>query len=700
VTAEGNEQNIRGMLSSGGEPMENFIRTYNWSTTCLGSSEQWPQSLRLTLNLCLSSHSPMAIALGQSLTLIFNDAWKTLFGSPLTPEALGRSGREVWPHLWSVIGAQLENAFAQKQAITQENCRLLIDRQGHQEIYFTYSGVPLLEETGEVSGIFITATETTSSVQQQQRHQVIELPHSSGQEILRQSEERLRLASEVSRLGIWDWDLKRNVLTWNQQCKALFGLANNLPMSYKAFLSALHPDDRELFYTAFRSALRPPGRLEVEYRIIWSNGEVRWLSTFGLATFAGRESCGSDQCSSDQSDSVSSGELDLASTERAGEAIRFTGTFLDITEQKQTNLEYAQLLEREQQYTDRLKRLAEAAVAIHSALSLHERLQLITDQARSIIQAHQCVTSTIADETGAQAIYATSLSDHYQPWQKKDFQPDHTGLYRMICRTQRPIRLTQSELESHPDGDMISQSACYSPIQGWLAAPLTSQNGKNIGLIQLSDKSEGEFTEEDEAILVQLAQMAAAAIDNAHLYEASEQANQIKDDFLAILSHELRSPLNAILGWSKLLQAQQFDKTTTLRALETIERNAQLQTQLIEDLLDVSRILRNKICLQIAPVNPIEPMTAAIETMSLAAEAKAIEIIPRFDPDIGLVPGDSSRLQQIFWNLLSNAIKFTPQGGQVTVELKRSQTHVHIQVSDTGKGISAEFLPYIFDHFR
>jgi len=163
-------------------------------------------------------------------------------------------------------------------------------------------------------------------------------------------------------------------------------------------------------------------------------------------------------------------------------------------------------------------------------------------------------------------------------------------------------------------------------MRGWLAAPLTSRNGKNLGLIQLSDKYEGEFNAEDEAILVQLAQMASTAIDNAQLYEESQRANRIKDEFLAVLSHELRSPLNPILGWSKLLQTNKVDVAKTAQALNIIERNAKLQAGLIDDLLDVSRILRGKISLQICPVDLPSTIQAAMETVRLAAQAKSIDL--------------------------------------------------------------------------
>ncbi len=182
--------------------------------------------------------------------------------------------------------------------------------------------------------------------------------------------------------------------------------------------------------------------------------------------------------------------------------------------------------------------------------------------------------------------------------------------------------------------------------------------------------------------------------------EAAERANRIKDEFLAVLSHELRSPLNPILGWSKLLQRGNLDATKTATALVTIERNARLQAQLIDDLLDISRILSGKLSLNAMSVDLNMVISAALETVRLAAEAKSLQIQTTFSPSQGMVIGDSGRLQQVIWNLLSNAVKFTPQGGQITVRLTQSGTHAQIQVTDTGKGINPDFLPYVFEHFR
>jgi len=194
-----------------------------------------------------------------------------------------------------------------------------------------------------------------------------------------------------------------------------------------------------------------------------------------------------------------------------------------------------------------------------------------------------------------------------------------------------------------------------------------------------------------------------------------EAAHKVKDQFLAIVSHELRSPLNPILGWSSLLRQGRLDDKQAKYALETIERNAKLQAQLVGDLLDLSRILQGRLTLSVAPVDLELTIRAALETVRLAAEAKSIQIKTYFDPNVGQALGDVTRLQQIVWNLLTNAIKFTPEGGQVDVRLERVEretidesqyieclpaySYAQITVSDTGKGIRSDLLPHVFEYF-
>ena len=183
-------------------------------------------------------------------------------------------------------------------------------------------------------------------------------------------------------------------------------------------------------------------------------------------------------------------------------------------------------------------------------------------------------------------------------------------------------------------------------------------------------------------------------------FAESETLNRMKDEFLAMLSHELRTPLNPILGWTRLLQTRSFSSEQTQSALATIERNAQRQAQLVEDLLDLSQILRGQLKLKLAPVQLIQPINAAIKTARLAAASKSIEIETVLNSHLGYVRGDATRLQQVMENLLSNAVKFTPNGGKVIIRLEQIADEAQITVSDNGKGIKPSFLPFVFERFR
>jgi len=234
-----------------------------------------------------------------------------------------------------------------------------------------------------------------------------------------------------------------------------------------------------------------------------------------------------------------------------------------------------------------------------------------------------------------------------------------------------------------PDG-----SICWVSDRGFVIRDDNGQPYRIAGVAQ--DITERKQIEQEREYLLASEKTAR---------ESAETANRVKDEFLAVLSHELRSPLNPILGWVNLLQSRKFDEQTTAKALATIERNAKLQTQLIEDLLDVSRILRGKMVLNVTRVNLVNVVEAALETVRLAAAAKNIQIQKVFASEV-LVSGDSNRLQQVVWNLLSNAVKFTPTGGRIEVHLQQLESVAQIQVKDTGKGIHNNFLPYVFEYFR
>jgi PAS domain S-box-containing protein len=261
----------------------------------------------------------------------------------------------------------------------------------------------------------------------------------------------------------------------------------------------------------------------------------------------------------------------------------------------------------------------------------------------------------------------------------------------------------------------------HLPVTSYLAVPVVARSGDVIGGLFFGHQEPGIFNERHEQVIEGLAAQAAIAMDNARLYEKSqnavrerdelierekearkmaEVASRSKDEFLSLLSHELRTPLNAILGWSRMLESGPLEPEVFARGVETINRSAKLQARLIEDMLDISRIISGKLRLDAQPVDLTAVINSAVDTLRPAADAKGIRVYVVLDFGAGNILGDPVRLQQVVWNLLSNAIKFTQKSGSVRISLERVNSHIELSVSDTGPGIAEDFLPYVFDRFR
>lgn len=255
----------------------------------------------------------------------------------------------------------------------------------------------------------------------------------------------------------------------------------------------------------------------------------------------------------------------------------------------------------------------------------------------------------------------------------------------IIARLRAGERIEHYEtVRVRKDGSPIDISLTVSPIR--------DANNKIIGASKIArDISQRKLAEKT------LQEQSEA---NERLYREAQESGRLKEEFLATISHELRTPLNAILGWSRILRTGKLKEDETAKALETIERNARAQAQLIDDLLDVSRIITGKLRMDVRPIDPNGFIEAAIDAVNPAAEAKGVRIQKIMDTGEVTVPGDPIRLQQVIWNLLSNAIKFTPRGGRIQVRMERADSHLQIIVADSGQGIPKDFLPHVFDRFR
>ena len=367
--------------------------------------------------------------------------------------------------------------------------------------------------------------------------------------------------------------------------------------------------------------------------------------------------------------------------------------FFDITDRKRAE-------ESTHRQSEQLRRLAEVATRLNAAADVASVTGVVTEEARFLIGSHQAVTSFTSDQNWGQAINRVSLSEKYARWRGYEEKPDGTGIYSQVCRTNKSLRMTQAELEAHPAYERFGMYAPdHPPMRGWLVAPLVGRNGRNLGLIQLSDKVEGEFTQEDEVILVQLAQMASVAVENARLMQDLRDGDRRKDEFLATLAHELRNPLAPIRNGLQIMRLSEGKTEAIEQARTMMERQLGQMVHLVDDLLDVSRISRGKIELRKQRFELAKVVQQAVETSRPAIDEARHDLRITLPPGPIFVEADVTRLTQVFSNLLHNAAKYTDPGGLIHLSVQRQEKEVVVSVQDSGIGIPAHMLPKVFEMF-
>jgi signal transduction histidine kinase len=364
-------------------------------------------------------------------------------------------------------------------------------------------------------------------------------------------------------------------------------------------------------------------------------------------------------------------------------------------------------------HVDALLGLNRAAIVINSQATLDEMLDTITEQACSIVGTHQGSTSLTEPGTGhdegyPQLAISVWLSDKYAAWRGYTAPSRGAASYRLVCDDNRVVRMTDAELTSHPAWANFGQeSDRHPPMNGWLAAPLVASDGSNLGIIQLSDKVGGEFDAADEALIVQLAQMASVAVEKERLQQlaADRDRQQLREELLAGLSHDMQTPLATITGLVDWLGQHLTARTSdgqpgagrdddpTLRTLETLDRQTDHLAGLVQQFLDYSRLQAGRGL----PVgrNPVDLATAVERVVALHGHRHPIRIEAK---DVGIaVPTDPLRLQQVVSNLLSNAVRFAR--GPIVIRTERHGDEVHLHVDDDGPGIAPEDRQAVFDRF-
>jgi signal transduction histidine kinase len=350
--------------------------------------------------------------------------------------------------------------------------------------------------------------------------------------------------------------------------------------------------------------------------------------------------------------------------------------------------------------------LADAAAALAASLDYHETLTRVAELAVPHL-ADWCAVDligeneelgrlTIAHVDPAKAELARQHQARFPADPRSAYGPHH------VIRTGAPVlleQLTDELLIAEAGSEEHLQALRTLGVTSFMVVPIVARGGTLGAMTFVSAQSRRRYSRADLQFAQDVAYRAGLAVDNARAYAEARRANQLKDDFLATLSHELRTPLNAILGYARMLRNGVVEPEKQPRAIEIIERNAASLTQIVADVLDVSRIVSGKLQLRLEPVDLGRIVTDALDTVAPAAEAKGLRLHSHVD-QIGVIDGDAARLQQVVWNLLSNAVKFTPKGGLVQVSAATLDEYVEIVVSDTGCGIPRDFLPFVFERFR
>ncbi len=504
------------------------------------------------------------------------------------------------------------------------------------------------------------------------------------EESLRQSEEVLRaLANSIPQLAFMaDAD---GAMVWlNERWYEYTGVTPDDAAGW-GWERVLDPEVLPAVQEHWQHCLRTGAPFEMEYPIRGADGRYRWFLTRISAV------------------------RDLH-----GRVVRWFGTNTDVDEVKR-----AEHALREESHV--LELLNSTGASLAATRDLRTLLATATDAAAGIAGA-RFGAFFYHGPAGQGRLFTLYTMAGATPAQFQNFgEPQAMALFGPSMAGTGPVR-TGDVTHVHGDGlHWFGLSAGHPAVRSYLAVPVVARSGEILGTMFFGHPEPDMFSERTERIVAGIAAQAAIAIDNSRLYEGAQRAaeerkfllererearaeaertSQMKDEFLATLSHELRTPLSAILGWAQVLRRGGRDGGDLARGLQTIERNARAQAQLIEDLLDMSRITSGKVLLDMQVLAPASFIDAAIETVRPGADAKNIAIDKQYEADPGLVAADPGRLQQVVWNLVSNAIKFTPRDGRVTVRLARRDGHVAITVGDTGIGIKPEFITHVFERFR
>ncbi|MEO8053737.1 MAG: response regulator [Acidobacteriota bacterium] len=496
---------------------------------------------------------------------------------------------------------------------------------------------------------------------------------------LARSQALLADAQRIAQIGTWEYDLRNRTLAWSEELYRLYGLdpAAGDPTP-DAVAAMTVPEDREAVSRELARSRTTGTAFSTEFRIRRPNGAVRVLVADGNVTGSGP--AGAD---------------------------RMVGLVQDVTERRaaesdRRRLVHEQAVRAEAEAAEwRSAVLARVTASLASSLD-YERTLAAPATATLPTFADWCVLDVVDADGG----FRRAVAAHRDPARAEDavqlrnrpLRADASTAGVEAIRTGKTI-VVPAEGARRPGADPEHSRLHDMFGTGHLLAVSISILGERKGSLMWC-RAGRPWEPAEIALAEEIAHRTGVAVEHARLYSEAQQANRLKDEFLATLSHELRTPLHAIVGWAQMLRSGRLDASTAQRAIETIDRNAHVQNQLISDILDVSRIMAGKLRLNVASISLVDVVSAALDTVGPAAQAREVRMEQELDLEASAIVGDADRLQQVVWNLLSNAIKFGPRGSRVVVRLRRGEMQSEIVVEDEGPGIRPEFLPFVFERFR
>ncbi|MBA4108276.1 MAG: hypothetical protein C0487_01605 [Leptothrix sp. (in: Bacteria)] len=694
---------------TGQSDMAGRMKRHQWEKSPLGPVDQWPQSLKTTVSTLLECQLPMYLAWGPDFIQFYNDAYRPILGHK-DQDALGNFAPVIWSEIWPTIRPMWQEILAGK-SIGFDDFKLTIERFGYPEdCYFNFSYSPVRDDEGHAQGVLVTFAETTKRVLAERRlHFLDDLSQavrrfSDPSEVMRFTAEMLGRHLGVNRCAYAHVHADQNTFDligdYNDGVPSIMG-------RYK--------------FTDFGAEVDRLMRADEPYVNVDVDTDP---ATAGSDLSAYRQT---------QIQAVicvplhKNGQFVAAMAVHQAKPRHWTEDEIElvrtVVDRCWDSLERLRVQGALLEEARSLEVLNKTGTVLAAELDLQILLQRATDAATELTGAEFGAFFYNGLDDRGEALLLFTLSGAPRELFENLGHPRPTRVFGPTFRGEPPIRVDDILLDPRYglESPHFGMPLGHLPVRSYLAVPVASRSGEVIGGLFFGHAQAGMFTERSERLAVGIASQAAIAVDNARLYaraqqatreremlleseraarQEAEKASTVKDQFLATLSHELRTPLSAITGWVHILR-RGLDpaRPDLIRGVDVIARSTKTQVQLIDDLLDMSRITSGKMALDMQPLAPVSFVQPALDVIRPSAEAAGVRLITLLEP-VEVIEGDAGRLQQVVWNLVANAIKFTPAGGEVRVALRQELDSAVISVVDTGTGIKPDVLGHIFERFK